>query len=143
MPVTIQDLINTQNDIDNHRIDDHFAPQIVEAELMLNRDIEIEWFKPVADSKDGVFYFDAAKLLDQDGLKRAKVYKSLELCYLRLSRGATDESFYLKMEEYKMRYDREIDIIKNHGISYDWNGSGDLQQIESGIIRTRRRIVRF
>ena len=138
--LVIQDLINTQNDIEKHRVADNFQPQIEEAELIVARIVEHKWFSKVNTMFIPPLTFDASKLLNPLDTKRAKVYKALELAYLRLSRGANDESFYLKMEEYRKRYNDEVTIMLTGGISYDFNGSGDLQQKEIGV-RSRRRTI--
>ena len=142
MAITLQDMINTQNDINNHRVVDEYAPQLVEGEIIFNRDVNLLWFAPVAANKNDTTLFDPAKLLNAEQLKRAKTYKALELAYLRLSRGSDDDSFVRKMGQYQARYNAEIQMILKSGLSYDWNGSGDIQQVETSVKRSRRTISR-
>ena len=108
------------------------AEKHLEAELMINRAIKINWFRSTYPD----LTFNPA-LLDADSLKRLSVYKVLELAYLSISMGIKDDSKAEKMKEYKARYDNEFSELLADGFLYDANDNGIIDDDEQNLSRTR------
>jgi hypothetical protein len=117
--------------------------QHTEGTDITNRDIATKWYAGLKDKFDVTAAFDPAKILQTSQVKRLAIYKTLELTYLYLGKGSKDASFEIKMEEYRDRYNDEFASIMSSGLSYDWDGSGDIGQMESQVKRSHRRITRY
>jgi|GEM_PF-1027010 hypothetical protein len=148
------DLIKAQKDIMSLGVLSWEA-QHSEAALIIDRALRVQWYEPLAryprDDSSGLAVsggftyeqFDPEKLLDLLQLKRLSVYKTLELSYLSVMMDSTENNpFKMKMEMFKELYDIELVAVLQAGITYDWDGSGDEDQVETNIQRAPRVIMR-
>ena len=112
-----------------------WSSQHIEAELIINREIKNNWFKPLAGSFSHTDEFDERKLLNtKHKLVRASVYKVLELAYLSLMNQIDEAAnFSSKTKFFRGLYEEEISNVISDGLSYDWDGSGDIDQSETEV----------
>lgn len=122
---TDDDLIKVQKDILSIAgTDNAWDDQHDEAELQINRDIEMNWFVAAANVNGSDAKFDAALIEPTEQLLRLSVYKTLELIYLFVSQSKKDDPFIAKMELFKAKYDKELIDVITKGVEYDWSGDG-------------------
>jgi len=135
------DLIKVQQDIMDLSVPD-WADQHIEAERVINRDVETKWYRPVSSDIGVTAIFNPALIIATD-LTMLSVFKALELAYLFMVHNTTDEHFIKKMELFRLRYETELESIISNGLVYDWLGNGDTSQPIYSANQSRfRRLVR-
>lgn len=132
---------------------DTWEEQREEAFDIMNRRIIKDWYKDQALAhytdipdwqadetwRDQPFEPDN---VDQDQLKRAACYLSLELAYLYLMKDTPENDGYARQQElFHRMYSVEISEILAIGINYDWDEDGTIQNDEK-YYPTQRRLKR-
>lgn len=108
--------------------------QHIKAEIIINRDLNVRWYKDVAKEKGVDDKFDKYLLSNKASFKDASVYKVLELIYLSLIDNAqSDDTFAKKTEFFKSMYEEEIGNVISEGIYYDWDENGHIDEDEKEV----------
>lgn len=119
--------------------------KLTEAESQVNRIIEIRWYRQAAKaqykdplSPDGKF--DPSKVKEAD-LKRATVYKVLELAYQYLMNDAPEpDAFERNSEYFAKEFQKEMEFVLAEGITYDWDDDGSTA--DEYVAPVSRRLMR-
>ena len=120
----------------------NLTDQMLEAERIINRTLDSRWYRANAEN-NGVDWretpFDPEKVATASQLKRAAVYKSLQLIYMYLAKESPEaDGFERNSKNFQRLYADEINEVLNAGIDYDWDGSDDLSSEEKSLPRIRR-----
>ena len=130
---TDDDLLEVRQDILSLGVSD-WSTQHAEAKLLIDRDIEINWYRDAALQR-GISPdeapFDADLILIPNQLKRLSVYKVLELAYLYLEHQYESDPLMSKTNRFKQLYNDEFKAVTTKGLSYDWDASGEIGADES------------
>ena len=141
---TEDDLILIRPDVMGLGVDD-WSDQIAEAGLMVDRIIEAEWYRPIAEENNidwRVTPFDRTLLLDADTqLTRLGCYKSLELIFLHVMKHTSEDVYDKERKLFRDMYTEELNDVMKYGLDYDWDESGAITSDES-IVPIVRRLVR-
>lgn len=80
--------------------------------------------------------------VDEDQVKRAAVYKALELAYLHLMKDTVERDGYSRQHElFRGLYNDEMNELMAIGLNYDWDEDGTIQDDEK-YYPTQRRLKR-
>ena len=143
--ITDDDLLKIRSDILSLGVSD-VDDQIDEAESILNRTLEYQWYRPQA-TDNGVDWrsspFNPDLVLTPNQVKRAASYKALETIYLFLMKNVPQDqdAFDKQRKIFRGLYKDEIADVLRAGIDYDWDESGDItagENIQPGIRRLYR-----
>lgn len=135
------DLIAVRSDIFNYGETD-FDDQMEESESVVIRALDARWYRANAENY-GIDWretpFNTDNVLTSSQIKRACVYKSLQLIYLLLAKEMSEpDGFERNSSTFKKLYAEEINDVLTAGIDYDWDESGDLTADETKIPQVRR-----
>lgn len=114
-----------------------------ESEDIILRTVESRWYRNLASSY-GLDWrstpFNSDLMLNADTqLKRAAVYKSLELIYLFLMKESPEpDAFERQVKLFAGRYKDEIGDVLTAGIDYDWDEDDEIAAGENILPRIRR-----
>ena len=118
-----------------------WSDQIEEANSIIDRAIEVRWYRRVAENNDvdwRATTFDRDKLASSDTqLTRLASYKTLELCFMYLMKHIKDDAFENERSLFSKMYKEELQEVLISGIDYDWDDD-DLSSDEIKIPRIRR-----
>ena len=135
------DLVAVRSEIFNFGKTD-FKDQMTESESIVIRALDARWYRSNAEDfaldwrEDP---FQAGLLLDTTQVKRACVYKSLQLIYLIFAKESPEpDGFERSSNTFKKLYAEEINDVLTAGIDYDWDESGDETYDETKIPVVRR-----
>lgn len=138
-----EDLTAVRSEILHYGVSD-FTPQMEEAEDIVNRALDSRWYRSNAENY-GVDWrdapFDTANMLASSKLqvKRACVYKSLQLIYLLLAKESPEaDGFERNSATFKKLYAEEINEVLTAGIDYDWDEDDEIDPGEAKIPQVRR-----
>lgn len=119
--------------------------QRAEADLQINRIVTIRWYRAAAKAHyiDTFLVgneFDQTKV-DATQLKRAAVFKSLELAYQYLMKDAPEpDGFERNAEYFATQFQKEMDLVIAAGLKYDWDDDGSTDDEVSQPVT--RRLMR-
>lgn len=136
------DLISIRPSILSLGVDD-WSTQIEEAGNILDRAIEVGWYRRIAE-ENGLDWrtvrFDRDLLKSSDTqLKRVACYKTLELCFMFLMKHMVDDAFEKERKMFSTLYKDELQEVLLAGLDYDWDDD-DLDSDEILVPRVRRLI---
>jgi len=118
-----------------------WTPQIVEAGNIIDRAIEVKWYRRIAEENDvnwRTTLFDRDLLKSSDTqLTRVACYKSLELIFMYLMKHRADDAFEKEREMFSKLYKEEMREVLLAGLDYDWDDD-DLDSDEIAVPRVRR-----
>jgi hypothetical protein len=123
---------------------DSWSDEREKAYSTINRIVEARWYKKAAvelgyDPK--LTSFDPS-LVEEDSLKDLEVYKALELAYLHLMKGSSEEDGFERLaKKFRGFYNEELETVLAVGISYDFSGNGVFDADET-LIQAPRRLGR-
>ena len=118
-----------------------FLDHHIEAELIIDRDIENDWFFEARDNGGHSGDFDSSLILPQSQLKRLSTYKAIELIYMFMAQNSVDDPFVTKSKMFADRYKSELLSVIANGIAYDWSGDGSGESVENQINETVFAVV--
>lgn len=108
---------------------------------IINRTLESKWYRQAA-VEIGVDYLEVAfdpTLIESGTLTRLECFKTLELIYMYLKKDSQQSDGFERLEEqFRKRYNEELDLILSIGITYDWDKSGSITSDEKYISSPRR-----
>lgn len=134
------DLITIRPKILNLGVTD-WTDQIVEAGSIIDRAIDVRWYRRVAEDNDvdwRVYKFDRDLLKNVDTqLKRLACYKTFELCFMYLMKHRADDAFEKERKLFSELYKEELQEVLLSGLDYDWDDD-DLDTEETLVPRIRR-----
>lgn len=120
---------------------DNWENQREYAYEIINRVIEARWYRQAAEELN-VDYLEVTfdpDLIEEGYLTRLECFKALELIYMYLKKDAQESDGFARLEEeFRKRYNEELDIILAMGITYDWDQSGAISYDERYISVSRR-----
>jgi len=141
---TEDDLVLIRPDVLNLGVSD-WSDQIAEAGLVIDRIIEVEWYRPIAEENSidwRTTPFDRDLLLTADTqLTRLGCYKTLELIFLYLMKHNAEDVYDKERKLFRDMYTEELNDVMKAGLDYDWDESGAITSDES-IVPMVRRLVR-
>lgn len=141
---TEDDLVLIRPDVMGLGVRD-WSDQITEAGLVIDRIIEVEWYRPIAEENAidwRVTPFDRDLLLSADDqLTRLGCYKTLELIFLYLMKHNLEDVYDKERLLFRSMYTEELEDVMKAGLDYDWDESGAITSDES-IVPIVRRLVR-
>jgi hypothetical protein len=120
-----------------------WTDRITEAVSIINRAIEINWYRAASKEYDldyREYAFDSDLLLNASTqLKRLCVYKSLNIIYRYLSKESPEaDAFERYASLYEDMYKNELSDVLAQGLDYDWDGSGAIDYTEKLMPISRR-----
>lgn len=118
-----------------------FEDQMLEAEAIVNRRIEADWYRGNA-AEYGVDFrntpFDTS-LLTASQLEKVSAYKSLQLIYMYLMKDSSEEDGFERQSKlFEKLYDKEMLEVLNVGLDYDWDDDDTVEGGEKLQPRIRR-----
>lgn len=119
--------------------------KLTEAQEQIARILDIRWYREAAKARyyepldpDEKFDLDKVK---GDYLKRAAVYKVLELAYQYCMNDAPEpDSFERNSAYFAKQFEKEMDFVIGQGLQYDWSNDGDPS--DENIEPIQRRLLR-
>ena len=117
-----------------------------EAYRVVNRDIELGWYRRQADARDISYTetrFDPAELEDSTPMVALEVFKLIELAgdYMSQHPGTADarDMWQELRDRFATRYGAELESVLALGLDYNWSDSedDDISPIKA------RRLSRF
>jgi len=118
-----------------------WSDQIAEAGVIIDRAIEVKWYRRVAEDNDvnwRTTEFDRDLLKSYaTQVKRAACYKSLELIFMYLMKHRADDAFEKERGMFSKLYKEEMQEVLIAGLDYDWDDD-DLDSDEISVPRIRR-----
>jgi len=102
---------------------DSFTEYHDAAKEMIDRYLDVNWYRQNAVERGAdpaVDLFDPTLIQDDTTLKDASTYLTLSIIYESMRKNLIEDGFTSLMEKYREDYDREIELIINVGIDYDW-----------------------
>ena len=137
------DLVDVRSEILKYGVSD-YTIQMEESERIVNRALDSRWYRSNAENY-GIDWretpFDTDKMLASsiEQIKRACVYKSLQLVYLLLAKESPEpDGFERNSETFKKLYADEINEVLTAGIDYDWDEDDEIASSEADIPQVRR-----
>lgn len=120
-----------------------WTEQIVEAGSMIDRSIEVKWYRRIAEENDvnwrtTLFDRDLLKSADTQ-LTRVACYKTLELIFMYIMKHRANDAFEKEREMFSNLYKEEMREVLFAGLDYDWDDD-DLDSDEISVPRVRRLI---
>lgn len=138
---TDEDLVSYRPNILNLGVANWNSQRTVAYEI-INRVLEARWYRAAAEEQSvdwRTTLFDPT-LVETNLLKRLEVFKALELAYMYLKKDSQDADGFARLEnDFRARYNEELDSILSIGISYDWDKSGTITDTEKYIVSSRRQ----
>ena len=137
---TDEDMMKLRPKILSHGVED-WNDQHVEAADIIEREIENKWYRDraIERGKDPDSSTFNPNLLDGSQVKRAAVYKALELAYLFLMSDTTEPgAFEREMLLFRDLFEDELRRVLVTGLGYDWDASGGITASERRERRYRR-----
>jgi len=120
-----------------------WSDQIVEAGKIIDRAIEVKWFRRIAEENNldwRVTTFDRDNLSSAENqLTRLGCYKSLELIFMYLMKHRANDAFANERKLFADLYKEELHEVLLAGLDYDWEGDG-LDSDEMSIPQVRRLV---
>jgi len=137
------DLVLIRPDVMDLGIKD-WSSQIEEAGLVIDRIVEVEWYRRIAEENDidwRVTPFDRDLLLNADDqLTRLGCYKTLELIFMYLMKHNLEDVYDKERLLFRGLYAEELEDVMKFGLDYDWDESGAITSDESIVPRVRRLV---
>jgi hypothetical protein len=138
---TEDDLLKIRPDIMSLGVD-FWDDQIEEAGQIIDRALDSQWYRTVADSVEinwREYPFDRDLLLNaEDQLTRLGCYKTLELAYLYLMKNRADDAFEVERKLFRTMYNDELVEVLRVGLDYDWDEDDEIAPSESSVPHVRR-----
>jgi len=120
-----------------------WSAQIVEMGKILDRAIEVQWYRNVADDNAvdwRTTLFDRELLSNaEEQLTRVACYKTLELIFMFLMKHRANDAFATERELFAKLYKEELREVMIAGLDYDWDDDG-LGTDEISVLRVRRLV---
>lgn len=139
---TNADLVSVRPNILSYGVAD-WSSKITEAEEYINKILIVRWYRPAARTlglDPYVTEFDQTRVTTTE-LKKAAVYKTLELAYMHLMKeGPEEDGFERNMNAFAKEFQKELDLALSVGLKYDWDAGGSAG--DNLAIRSTRRLVR-
>jgi hypothetical protein len=138
---TDADLVKWRPNILQLGVED-WKEQREEAYAIINRVIEIRWYRQVAEEMGYDWRLTAftPASVRTGTLTRLECFKTLELAYMHLKKGTPEADGFERLEEqFRLRYSEELDLVLADGIDYDWSGNDTFDDDEIAIFATRRQ----
>lgn len=134
------DLLTYRPNILSLGVDD-WESQRSNAYNIINRVLEARWYRAAAEELN-VDYLEVTfdpTLIEEGSLTRLECYKALELAYMYLKKDAQQADGFSRLEEeFRQRYNEELNSVLAVGINYDWDSSGAISSDEKYITSPRR-----
>ena len=124
-----------------------------EAKDDIDRIIDLAWYRPQVRARTGsnIEILDNSQLFDPDLMLNAGTQLNKLSCYRvlgyyvcpKLSKFVTDgDEWFNRAQEYRTRYEEELERVLAIGIDYDWDESGVIETDEKAFGTSGFRIGR-
>ena len=122
---------------------DSWSDQIVEAGDIIDRAIEANWYRRIAEENSvdwRTTLFDRDQLTNASSqVRRAACYKTLELIFMYLMKHRVDDAFEKQRKLFSELYLNEMRDVLISGLDYDWDDDG-LSSDEISVPQVRRLV---